>query len=222
MEIALTTIEARVIGCLMEKETTTPEYYPLSLKALTAACNQKSNRAPLMALSESEVEEALDELRYKRLAVHVTISGSRVPRYRHQITTLGELNAGEQAVLAELLLRGPQTPGELRTRAGRMHPFASLDEVDAVLSSLQAWIDGAFVRELPLEPGRREARYTQLLCGDIPLPEHAPGEESTDDTRAAPPPASVRIDALEQQVDALATQLAGLTAAFATFREQFE
>ena len=218
MDVILTAVEARLLGCLMEKETTTPEYYPLSRKALTAACNQKSNRSPVMALDESEVEETLEELRYKHLAVQVTIAGSRVPRSRHEVSTLGDLNRAEQAILAELILRGPQTPGELRNRASRMHPLSSVDEVMTAITSLKEWNDGAFVQLLPLEPGRREARYAHLLCGEF-VPSD---DEDTPATASAPTsPASVRLDALEQQAAALSEQLGQLSAQFDSFRKQF-
>jgi len=171
MKIHLNSAEARVIGCLIEKEVTTPEQYPLSLNALTNACNQKSNREPVMQLDEGEVQRALDELVKKGLVVEKSVFGSRVAKYKHRFcnSEFGELRFSERelGVICVLLLRGPQTPGELRTRTNRLCSFADVQEVEAVLQELMARDDGPFVVRLQREPGKRESRYAHLFCGEV-------------------------------------------------------
>ena len=159
----LTSEAVRVLGALVEKERTTPENYPLSLNALTSACNQKSNRDPVMALSESEVMRALESLRGGGLAMR-SADGGRVSRYAHNLIGKLQVSIAETALLAELLLRGPQTPGELRTRAERMHHFADLGEIEAALQHL-AEHEPQLVVKLPRQPGRKESRYMQLFAG---------------------------------------------------------
>ncbi len=172
MEIELNQVEARVIGALLEKSITTPDQYPLSLNALTTACNQKSNREPVMALSDAEVQETLDEL-LKRHLIGV-IGGSRVDRYKHRFcnTEFGtlKLNPQQLGVIIVMLLRGPQTPGELRSRTNRLCEFNDVNEVEQVLDGLMSR-DEPLVAKLPREPGRRESRYAQLFTGEVEMTE---------------------------------------------------
>jgi len=219
METILNEIEARVLGCLIEKEMTTPEYYPLSLNALTNACNQKSNRDPVMALDEREVVAALDGLRFKQLAL-VSADGGRVPKYRHILAEKLKLVPQELALLCELLVRGPQTLGELRTRAERMSAFADLAAVETVLQEL-AGRDEPLVTRLARQAGRKEARYAQLMCGE---PQSAPED-------SAPPPEAARlrltaenerISRLEEELASLREEVAGLRRVVDEFKRQFE
>lgn len=169
MTILLTTIEARVLGALVEKEITTPEYYPLSLNALVNACNQKNNREPVMHLDEDEVRQALHRLEDNQLAGPRRGSDSRVAKYEHHLQEVFNFTRGEVAVLCVLLLRGPQTPGELRGRTERMHRF---EELEDVLSALQRLMqrEPSLVRALPRQPGTKEVRYAHLLSGEIDVP----------------------------------------------------
>jgi uncharacterized protein YceH (UPF0502 family) len=171
MPIELTPNEARVIGCLIEKEITTPEHYPLSVNSLTNACNQKSNRDPVLELDEATVQQTLDALNRRFLVSDQTGYGSRVTKYQHRFCNgnFGGLKFSprELAVLCELLLRGPQTPGELRSRASRMCAFSDVSEVDHVLMQLAQREDGPFVVRLAREPGRRESRYAHLFSGEV-------------------------------------------------------
>jgi len=169
MQISLTALEARVIGALIEKEITTPDQYPLSLNALTNACNQKTNRDPVLELDERAVQDTLDALSRRHLVMERSGFGSRVVKYRHRLCN-GDHNPlqfspQELAVVCELLLRGPQTPGELRSRAQRLAPFTSLGDVETTLELLAARADGPFVLRLPRQPGAREARFAQLFTG---------------------------------------------------------
>lgn len=209
MKVELSADEARVIGALVEKEITTPDQYPLSLNALTNACNQKSNRDPVVDWDEHRVQQLLDGLARRALAVDRSGFGSRVPKYRHLFcnTEFGRLKFSPQelAVVCELLLRGPQTPGELRGRASRMAPFADVSEVEQVLQRLADREDGPFVARLPREPGRRESRYAQLFTG-------APA--ATEPTAAAAPPRPAvpddRLGELARRVEMLELEVAGL------------
>ncbi|MFZ4860482.1 MAG: YceH family protein [Desulfuromonadaceae bacterium] len=219
MDSILNDIEVRVLGSLIEKELTTPEYYPLSLNALTNACNQKSNRDPVMSLTEEDVVRALDSLRFKQLAV-LSADGGRVPKYRHLMAEKSGLMPAELAILCELLVRGPQTVGELRTRGERMHPFGDLAAVEEVLQEL-------LVRETPLitlvprQSGRKEGRYAQLFSG-IP-------ENTEDGSEARPELARQRVAAendriakLEANVTSLQEDLASLRRLMEEFKKQFE
>lgn len=212
MDIHLTPIEARVLGSLIEKEATTPDYYPLSLNGVINACNQKSNRDPVMSLDQTQALEALDGLVAKRLARDKTASGSRVTKYGHRLSgTLGltrEFSREEVAVLCVLMLRGAQTVGEIRGRTQRLCEFENLGQVEANLSGLMARDDGPYVTKLPRQPGRKEARYAHLLCGDVdPGPGEsietspAPGAPS-DDARD-----SDRIAALERGIEEIRSEL---------------
>jgi len=171
MNIELTAIEARVIGCLIEKQITTPDQYPLSLNALVNASNQKSNRDPILELDERTVQQTVDDLGRKHFVVEKSGFGSRVPKYQHRFcnTEYGtlKLDPQELAIVCELLLRGPQTPGELRSRAARMAPFSDVSEVEAALTRLSEREDGPFVVRLAREPGRRDSRYAHLFSGEV-------------------------------------------------------
>ncbi|MEI8244144.1 MAG: YceH family protein [bacterium] len=196
----LSAIEARVLGALIEKELTTPDYYPLTLHALVAACNQKNNRDPGMQLDESAVLAATDTLREKKLMWLVTLAGSRVAKYRHAFLDVYHVPDASVALLAELLLRGPQTVNELRTRGERMHPYADLATVEALLQELSTHKEGPFVVKLPRESGRREPRYAQLLCGPVAISEAAPVTSAAEPARVAWSMEIARFAQLEQSV----------------------
>ncbi|CAI0924313.1 YceH family protein [Serratia fonticola] len=171
MKYELNAKEARVIGCMMEKQVTTPDQYPLSLNAITLACNQKTNREPVMDLSESEVQQQLDLLLRRHFLRTLSGFGNRVVKYEQRFcnSEFGQLklSPAEVAVIATLLLRGAQTPGELRTRTNRMHEFSDVSEVEEVLQQLTTREDGPFVVRLPREPGKRESRFMHLFSGQI-------------------------------------------------------
>lgn len=219
MEFNLNAIEARVLGCLVEKELATPEYYPLTLNALTSACNQKSNRDPVMALDEADVVRALDSLRFQRLA-HQSAEGVRAAKYCHNLEGLLRLEPQELAVLAELLLRGPQTVGELRGRAERMAPLADLAAVEDALKNL-AERDVPLVTRLPRQPGRKEQRYAHLLSGMPDVSEES-GTVPVEPARARVLAENERLTALETEVAALRGEVEALRGQLATFRAQFE
>ena len=218
MEFTLNAIEARVLGCLVEKELATPEYYPLTLNALTNACNQKSNRDPVMALVEADVVRALDSLRFQRLA-HQSAEGVRAAKYCHNLDGLLRLEPQELAILAELLLRGPQTVGELRGRAERMAAITDLAAAEEALTAL-AQREPPLVVLLPRQPGRKEQRYAHLLSGPPEVSDESllPIEPA----RAQVLAENERLAALESDVAALRGELADLRAQLAAFRAQFE
>src|SRR5271168_5298526 len=166
MNIILNDVETRVLGSLVEKDVTTPDYYPLSLNALVNACNQKNNRDPVMNLDEDSVRQALDTLQQKRLAGPTSSADSRVTKYEHRLQEVFNFTRGETAILCVLLLRGPQTPGELRGRTERMYRF---EELEDVLSALQRLMqrEPSLVTALPRQPGTKEIRYAHLLSGEI-------------------------------------------------------
>ncbi|MBM0509872.1 YceH family protein [Aeromonas hydrophila] len=205
MELVLGPLEARVIGCLIEKEICTPDQYPLSLNALVNACNQKSNREPVLELSELDIRAVVDELIRKRLVVNTAGFNARVPRYQHRFcnTEFGELKftAQELGIICELLLRGPQTPGELRSRTNRLCSFDDVTQVDAVLAKLAE--QGSYVVKLPREPGKRESRYAHLFSGEVDL--QALAEAAPASSYASP--AADRLTALEEEVERLKAQL---------------
>jgi uncharacterized protein len=221
MNIQLTALEARVIGCLIEKAITTPDQYPLSLNALTNACNQKSNRDPVLDLDERTVQETLDGLAKKHLVIERSGFGSRVPKYQHRFCNTGfgslELTPQETAILCELLLRGPQTPGELRGRASRMAQINDVSEVETALNALASRPDGPFVVRLAREPGRRESRYAHLLSGPIEVapepPAPAPREAAAAASAGGTTSLQARIEALEQRVEDLQREIAALKSA---------
>jgi uncharacterized protein YceH (UPF0502 family) len=220
LEILLDDIETRVLACLIEKERTTPEYYPLSLNALTNACNQKSNRDPVMALDESAVSDALQALKGKHLVWFLSTAGGRVTKYEHNFVARWKFQDHEVAILCELMLRGPQTVGELRTRASRIHEFRDLEEAETTLQGLLERGDGPFVARLPRQPGRKDPRYAHLFAGEPALAEYPPIE--TPQNAAQAPNRFDRIAALEQNVAALASELAVLRQEFAEFKRAFE
>jgi uncharacterized protein YceH (UPF0502 family) len=224
----LTTAEARVLGALIEKEITTPEYYPLSLNALVNACNQKSNRDPVMTLDEDAVRAALRSLSDESLARSAG-TDSRVPKYEHRLSDLFNFHRHEIAVLCVLLLRGPQTPGELRTRTDRMYSFEDLDSVHSALNLLMKR-EPPLVVLLPRQPGTKEARYAQLLSGD-PIPPATAATHARESSRSAEPAfasrgsspgANERIAQLESELSSLRAELADLRAQFAAFQKQFQ
>ncbi|HUA23790.1 MAG TPA: DUF480 domain-containing protein [Steroidobacteraceae bacterium] len=213
MRVELDSLEARVIGCLIEKQVTTPDQYPLSLNSLVSACNQKSNREPVMSLDEPTVQSTLDALSRKHLVLERSGFGSRVPKYQHLFcnTEYGTLkfSAQELAMVCELLLRGPQTPGELRSRASRMAKFGDVSEVEAVLQALQDRESGPLVARLPREPGRRESRYMHLFGGG-PVPQAAVEEERVASSDSPVPQNETlqsRVARLESQVAALRAEI---------------
>ena len=215
MNMNLSLVEARVIGCLIEKEITTPDQYPLSMNALINACNQKSNRDPVLALDESTVQQTVDELLKKRLVLDKSGFGSRVVKYQHRFcnSEFGTLkfSAEELGIICVLLLRGPQTPGELRTRTNRLCRFADVEEVESVLKQLMERADGPFVTRLAREAGKRESRYAHLFSGEVPLQE----ANSSQDAGAAEQlaaPRTGRLDQLEQLVGELTQQVKELEA----------
>jgi uncharacterized protein YceH (UPF0502 family) len=218
MDIILSDVEARVLGALIEKELTTPEYYPLSLNALVHACNQKSNRDPFMNLDEDAVKQALRTLDKKELAGPADNMESRVTKYEHRLQEAFNFTRHEIAILCELLLRGPQTPGELRSRADRMHKFEDLGVVQTTLRRLMER-EPSLIKLLPKQPGTKEARYAHLLSGDIDAFETAP---SVPASTGGSSPASERITRLENDITNLQREVAELRQQFAAFRKQFE
>ncbi len=206
MDFILDDIEARVLGALVEKDMTTPEYYPLSLAALTAACNQKSNRDPVVDYDETTVVRALSSLREKRLVVRS--DASRVPKYAETFVKRHNLLGREAAMLMVLLLRGPQTVGELRGRAERAYPFESLEEVESTMAALA---ETGYVLRLPRQPGRKECRYAQLLSGEPVVEEYA----------ARPEAATLRVREEDDRLAALAVTVAELRAELDRLREEF-
>jgi hypothetical protein len=214
LELNLNPLEVRVLGALIEKEITTPEYYPLSLNALVNACNQKSNRDPVVAWDEDDVDRALESLRARGLALRSTGAGSRVPKHAHRLTEQLNPDRREIAVLCELMLRGPQTVGELRTHTERMHRFDDTGEVEAVLQRLMEREPAALVVHLPRRAGEKEARFAHLLSGAPSLD----GPEATD----APPARTDRVGELERKVEDLQREMESLRSQFADFRRQFE
>jgi uncharacterized protein YceH (UPF0502 family) len=213
MDLSLDAEEVRVLGSLLEKEITTPEYYPLSLNALLNACNQKSNRDPLVHFDEQTVERALYTLRDKGLLLNISGAGSRVPKYGHRLSEKLNLGRRELAVLCELMVRGPQTLGELRTRAERMHRFDDISEVESVLDRMPE-----LVVKLARRPGEKEARFAHLLSG--PPEVSAALEEPA--AYSVPHARSDRVAVLEAEVGQLRLELEDLKQQFAGFQKQFE
>jgi len=214
MDIQLNQIEVRVLGALMEKETTTPDYYPMSLNALINACNQKSNREPVMNLDEGAVREALDSLNAKGLAGPISSAESRVTKYAHRLQETFNFDRRETAVLCVLFLRGPQTPGELRGRTERLYRFDGLEAVESVLHRLIER-ESPLVKKLPRLPGTKESRYAHLLAGEV---------EAEVELSAAPEAGreTERLARLENEVAALQQELADLKQQLTDFRKQFE
>ena len=219
MDIYLSRYETRVIGCLIEKEVTTPDQYPLSLNALVNACNQKSNRDPVLELDESTVMQTVDELIKKHLISDRTGFGSRVTKYRHRFCNTEfdplKFSAQELGIVCVLLLRGPQTPGELRTRTNRLCKFGDMGEVEDTLTGLIEREDGPFVARLPREMGRRESRYAHLFSGEVE-PEHIAEKETIPAPRSSSDQARLNdlenlVSELRQDLDQLKLKLDRLT-----------
>lgn len=222
MEFTLTPIEVRVLGSLVEKEITTPEYYPLTLNALTNACNQKNNREPVTAFEEATAVRALDSLREKKLVFCVTGAGMRVPKYKHNLVEPLKLTPDELAVLCVLMLRGPQTLGELRGRSSTMQPIESLARVQEIIDALSVGDTRMpIVRKLPRHAGQKEIRYGHLLSGE---PELAQADDSTRLERAVLQVITEndRISRLEEEVKSIREIVESLQKQLGEFKKQFE
>jgi uncharacterized protein YceH (UPF0502 family) len=214
---SLTAVEARVLGSLIEKDITTPDYYPLTLNSLTNACNQSSNRDPVVSYGEAEVVRGLDQLREKKLAFMFQGADSRVAKFGHRIAESFELARPETAVLCVLLLRGAQTLGEIRGRTGRMHEFPSLEATEESLNALMALSPAPLAARLPRQAGMKEQRFAHLLCGD------APGAPSgAESAAAAVSLEDGRLATLEREAAALRAEVAELRQQFDGFRKQLE
>ncbi len=220
MDATLDEVEVRVLGALVEKQLATPDYYPLTLNALVNACNQISNRDPVVAYDERTVERAVDSLRGKNLAYVFYGSESRVPKYKHVMTEIFRLSAPELAAMCVLMLRGPQTVGEVRGRTGRLHNFADLGEVEATLDGL-AKREEPLVTKLPRQAGRKEARYAHLL-GGMPVVEEEAEESRGGARESRAGGGGERVARLEAEVEALRGELAELRRRFDEFEKQFE
>lgn len=218
MPETLTEIETRIVGSLVEKQLTTPEYYPLTLNALVNACNQKNNRDPVVSYGEKNVSDALDILRDRNLVYVFYGSTSRVPKYKHMLPSVYELDDPATAIISELLLRGPQTLGELRGHCERLYAFSSLGEVQETLDGLMRR-DDPFVVRLPVQPGRKEARFAHLLSGEIDLESlaTAPAARASRTTVDAE-----RFEKLEEEVTNLRSEVEAIKQTFEEFRKQFE
>ncbi|HSM87212.1 MAG TPA: YceH family protein [Candidatus Limnocylindrales bacterium] len=218
IEIVLSDVEARVLGALIEKDITTPDYYPMSLNALVNACNQKNNRDPVMTLDENAVRDALYSLQQKRLAGPAGGADSRVTKYEHRAQEVFNFTRAETAVMDVLLLRGPQTPGELRGRSERMHRFEELSDVQATLQKLMQRTP-SLVKMLPRQPGTKEARYAHLLSGDVEGWEAPPEAEPAGARRSD---GDERVARLEIEVAELRREMAEVKQQIESFRRQFE
>ena len=215
----LNDIEVRVLGSLVEKQVTTPEYYPLTLNALMLACNQKNNRNPVTALSETEVEQALDSLREKNLAYVFYGSTSRVPKYKHVADNL-HLSSAELAAICVLMLSGAQTVGEIRTRGTRLYEFSGLEEVEQALHSLSTKDSEPMVIKLPRQPGQKEARFAHLLAGEVNVEQML--EEPASNRAARRASDSEKVAGLEEKVATLSAEVESLRRQFEEFKKQFE
>lgn len=227
MQLTLTAIEARVLGSLIEKEITTPEYYPLSLNALANACNQKSNRDPILHLEENEIRRALNHLESQSLVR--SVGDSRVTKFEHRLQEAFNFYRPEIAIICQLLLRGPQTPGELRTRASRMHPFEDLESVHSALQRLTKR-EPPMVTILPRQPGNKESRFAHLLSDsslEAATAEAAGAPAANASTHSHVPSSAAapqldRLAVLSNEVAQLRAQVADLQSQFAAFRKQFD
>ena len=218
----LNEIEVRVVGSLMEKQMTTPEYYPLTLNALLHACNQISNRDPVVSFDEKTVAQALESLREKNLAYVFYGADSRVPKYKHVMPEIFHLSQPEMAVLCVLLLRGPQTIGELRGRTGRMYEFTDLAEVESTLDKLITREDGPLAARLPRQPGKKDSRYGHLLAGEIPIEEMPVRSPRTEPAVIEVRAENEKIARLESEVQQLREEVSALRQQFDEFKKQFE
>jgi uncharacterized protein YceH (UPF0502 family) len=220
MDALMNAIEVRVIGALVEKQMATPEYYPLTMNALVNACNQLTGREPVVAYDERTVARALESLREKQLVWQVAAAGARVPKYEHRLSEKFKLAEQETAALAVLMLRGPQTVGEIKGRTGRMYEFAELAEVEMTLESLIT-AEPPLAIKLPRQPGTKESRYAHLMAGEVHVEEPAAelrAEAAVLEVRAE----NERLAQLESQVETLRQQLAELQQQFVEFKRQFE
>lgn len=221
MPLELSPIETRVLGALLEKERTTPEYYPLSLNGLVVACNQTTNRDPIVSYDDRTVEQGLDRLREKKLAMLVHTAGARVPKYRHTLLESYNLDAREVALLCVLMLRGPQTPGELRSRIERMCGPMTLPETEKYMEQLMLGGE-PLIRVIPARPGQKEKRYVQLLSGE---PDLETSTTTPSPAVAAAPekavPEKSRIDTLEAELNALKSEFQALREELADFKKLF-
>jgi uncharacterized protein YceH (UPF0502 family) len=215
MKSTLNETEVRVLGSLIEKQLTTPEYYPLTLNALVAACNQKSNREPVVSYDENTVRRALDSLKDKNLVYTFHGSTSRVVKYKHMFPNVFETNSAETAVMDVLMLRGPQTVGELRGRTDRLHEFTSLSEVQETLDNL-ARRDEPLVVRLERQAGQKDARYAHVLSGEIDLSSLTAARDRTAGGKPN------RVEKLEAEVQAMKEELAAFRIEFSEFRKQFD
>jgi uncharacterized protein YceH (UPF0502 family) len=216
MPLELSPIETRVLGALLEKERTTPEYYPLSLHALVVACNQTTNREPIVSYDDRTVEQGLDRLREKKLAMLIHTAGARVPKYRHTLLDSYNLDARELALLCVLMLRGPQTPGELRSRSERMCGSMTLPEIEKCLEELTSGGD-PLIRMIPARAGQKENRYVQLLSGEPDLESWV----TTPAPVAAPASEKGRIDTLESELESLKSEFRTLREDLEAFKKSF-
>ena len=212
MDCLLTDIEARILGCLIEKQVTTPDSYPLTLNSLVLACNQKSNRDPVVDYDDVTVVKGLDGLRDKKLAMMIGMDGARVPKYEHNCEYTLPMPAAELALLGVLMLRGPQTAGELKTRTERYHAFASVEDVETVLNRMADQPTPLIVK-LPRQPGKREGRFAHLLCGEPVVPE-TPGAQPQ------PEAARLELEASNARMDSLTEQICQLQEKIAAIQEQ--
>lgn len=221
MPTILNEVEVRVLGCLVEKQVTTPEYYPLTLNALTLACNQKNNRNPLTSFDEDTVAQALESLREKNLTYVFHGSTSRVPKYKHVMPEVLHLSARELALICVLMLRGPQTTGELRGSASRLHEFTGLEEVEETLRALMTREPEPLVTRLPRQEGQKEARVAHLLSGEVDveaLAQAHPSSKVSSHRRSE----SERVEKLEQEIVTLTSEMRELQKQFEEFKRQFE
>jgi hypothetical protein len=221
MKYTLNPVEARVLGVLIEKQLSTPEYYPLTLNALVNACNQKSNRDPVMSLDEAAVVEALDSLRKQHLVWQIMTHGSRTHKYEHNIKDVADFSEGQLALLCELMLRGPQTIGELRTRTARLTEFYGLSDVEYTLKKLAEHESGPFAVQLPRRPGYKESRYAHLFS------EVDASDDAIESTAIAPTPRftesdSRRLDILEKKMEELQAAVSDLRDQFVKFKTEIE
>jgi uncharacterized protein YceH (UPF0502 family) len=218
MSTILTDVETRVLASLVEKQATTPEYYPLTLHALTVACNQKNNRNPVTSFSEEQIAQAIESLREKNLTYVYYGSTSRVPKYKHVMTEVMHLSIQEMALMCALMLRGPQTPGELRSNASRLYGFSGLEEIEATLNALITRDSEPLVVRLPRQPGQKEVRFAHLLNGEVAV------EETADPSlpRRSVAPQSDRVAKLEEEITTLKGRMDELQRQFEEFRKQFE
>ncbi|MBD0369841.1 MAG: YceH family protein [Pyrinomonadaceae bacterium] len=221
MPTILDEVEVRVLGALVEKQVTTPEYYPLTLNALVLACNQKSNRNPVVTYDEETVNNAIESLRGKNLVYVFYGSTSRVPKYKHMMGEIFELSPQELALMCVLMLRGPQTLGELRSRSDRLYDFSGLEEVEETVRQLSTKEPQALALKLPRQPGQKEVRYAHLLSGEVSI-DYAPERESAEADETGRHSRSDRIKDLEQEVEMLRTEFNRLRQEFEEFKKQFD